>query len=244
MQDILKDIGIYAVPLLLAVVSHEVAHGWVAEKLGDPTARLLGRISFNPLVHIDPVGTVIIPLALLVTNAPFLFGWAKPVPVQFHRLHGGRKAMAWVALAGPLTNLMLAAVSALVYRLVVFLFSVGAASGVPGLLLHPLYHMARFSVVFNLVLMAVNLFPVPPLDGGRVLMGVSAPNIGPPCGAFGTLRHGHRLGLHGHGLVGIRASACGESVCENFALGQGRWSVFGGCEPGGWIGEELRRRKT
>ncbi|WP_448381726.1 site-2 protease family protein [Desulfosoma sp.] len=171
MQDILKDICIYAVPLLLAVVSHEVAHGWVAEKLGDPTARLLGRISFNPLVHIDPVGTVIIPLALLVTNAPFLFGWAKPVPVQFHRLHGGRKAMAWVALAGPLTNLMLAAVSALVYRLVVFLFSVGAASGVPGLLLHPLYHMARFSVVFNLVLMAVNLFPVPPLDGGRVLMG-------------------------------------------------------------------------
>lgn len=167
----LKDICIYAVPLLLAVVSHEVAHGWVAEKLGDPTARMLGRISLNPLVHIDVVGTVIIPLVLLVTHAPFLFGWAKPVPVQFHRLHGGRKAMAWVALAGPLTNLMLAAVSALVYRMVVLLFSVGAASGILGLLLHPLYHMARFSVVFNLVLMAVNLFPVPPLDGGRVLMG-------------------------------------------------------------------------
>ncbi|MEJ5363893.1 MAG: site-2 protease family protein [Desulfosoma sp.] len=171
MQDILKDISIYAVPLLLAVVSHEVAHGWVAEKLGDPTARLMGRISLNPLVHIDPVGTVIIPLVLLVTHSPFLFGWAKPVPVQFHRLHGGRKAMAWVALAGPLTNLMLAAVSALVYRLVVFLFAVGASSGILGLLLHPLYHMARFSVVFNLVLMAVNLFPVPPLDGGRVLVG-------------------------------------------------------------------------
>lgn len=167
----LKDICIYAVPLLLAVVSHEVAHGWVAEKLGDPTARMLGRISLNPLVHIDVVGTVIIPLVLLVTHAPFLFGWAKPVPVQFHRLHGGRKAMAWVALAGPLTNLMLAAVSALVYRTVVLLFGVGAASGILGLLLHPLYHMARFSVVFNLVLMAVNLFPVPPLDGGRVLMG-------------------------------------------------------------------------
>jgi Zn-dependent protease len=170
-QNILKDICVYAVPLLLAVIGHEVAHGWVAEKLGDPTARLLGRISFNPLVHIDLVGTVIIPVVLLLTNAPFLFGWAKPVPVQFHRLHGGRKAMAWVALAGPLTNLMLAAVSALVFRMVVFLFSVGAASGFLGLLLHPLYYMARFSVVFNLVLMAVNLFPVPPLDGGRVLMG-------------------------------------------------------------------------
>lgn len=172
MQDILRDICVYAVPLLLAVISHEVAHGWVAEKLGDPTARLLGRISLNPLVHIDVVGTVILPLALLITNAPFLFGWAKPVPVQFHRLHGGRKGMAWVALAGPLTNLMLAAASALVYRLVVFLFGLGAGSGVVGLVLHPLYHMARFSVIFNLVLMAVNLFPVPPLDGGRVLTGL------------------------------------------------------------------------
>lgn len=172
MQDILRDICIYAVPLLLAVVAHEVAHGWVAEKLGDPTARLLGRISLNPLVHVDLVGTVIIPLVLLVTNAPFLFGWAKPVPVQFHRLHGGRKAMAWVALAGPLTNLMLAAASALVYRLVVLLFGLGLGSGISGLVLHPLFHMARFSVVFNLVLMAVNLFPVPPLDGGRVLTGL------------------------------------------------------------------------
>ncbi len=85
----LKDICIYAVPLLLAVVSHEVAHGWVAEKLGDPTARMLGRISLNPLVHIDVVGTVIIPLVLLVTHAPFLFGWAKPVPVQFRSASRG-----------------------------------------------------------------------------------------------------------------------------------------------------------
>jgi len=170
--EILRHISIYAVPLLLAVIAHEVAHGWVAEKLGDPTARLLGRISLNPLVHVDVLGTVIIPLALLITNAPFLFGWAKPVPVQFHRLHGGRKAMAWVALAGPLTNLMLAAVSALVYRTVIFLFGIGMASGGLGLVLHPLYLMARFSVTFNLVLMAVNLFPVPPLDGGRVLTGL------------------------------------------------------------------------
>lgn len=180
MQEILKDICIYAVPLLLAVVSHEVAHGWVAEKLGDPTARSLGRISLNPLVHIDLVGTVILPLVLLVTHAPFLFGWAKPVPVQFHRLQGGRKAMAWVALAGPLTNLMLAAVSALVYRLVVGLFGMGAGWGALGLFLHPLYHMSRFSVVFNLVLMAVNLFPVPPLDGGRVLVGLLPSRLAAP----------------------------------------------------------------
>lgn len=172
MLDILRDISIYAVPLLLAVVGHEVAHGWVAEKFGDSTARLSGRISLNPLVHIDLVGTVIVPMVLLITKAPFLFGWAKPVPVQFHRLRGGRKAMAWVALAGPLTNLMLAAASALVYRIVVFLFGLGIGAGPGGLLLHPLFHMARFSVVFNLVLMAVNLFPVPPLDGGRVLTGL------------------------------------------------------------------------
>ncbi|SMC23153.1 Zn-dependent protease (includes SpoIVFB) [Desulfacinum hydrothermale DSM 13146] len=167
-----RDVSIYAVPLLLAVISHEVAHGWVAEKLGDPTARMLGRISLNPLVHIDLLGTVIIPLVLLVTNAPFMFGWAKPVPVQFHRLRGGRRGMAWVALAGPLTNLMLAAASALVYRLILMLFASGYAVGTAAMVLRPLFLMAQFSVIFNLVLMVINLFPVPPLDGGRVLAGV------------------------------------------------------------------------
>lgn len=171
--EFIRQVSIFAIPLLIAVIAHEVAHGWVAEKLGDPTARMMGRISFNPLVHIDPVGTIILPAFLILVHSPFLFGWAKPVPVQFQNLRGGRSSGAWVALAGPLTNLMLASVSAVAYHFIVFGYQHGWLSGgVPAMIAEPAFLMARFSVVFNLVLMVINLFPIPPLDGGRILVGL------------------------------------------------------------------------
>ncbi len=168
------QVVLYCVPLLLGVVIHEVSHGWVAEKLGDPTARLMGRITLNPLVHIDLVGTVILPLFLIVTQSPFLFGWAKPVPVQFANLRGGRRDMALVALSGPLSNFSIAAASALVYHVILTASGKGLipGGGFVGAIAEPIFLMATISVSFNLVLMAVNLLPVPPLDGGRIMVGI------------------------------------------------------------------------
>jgi Zn-dependent protease len=173
-EDFVRNLSIYALPLLLGVMAHEVAHGWVAEKFGDPTARLLGRITLNPLVHIDLFGTVLLPLTLLLVKAPFLFGWAKPVPVQFGNLRGGRKSMAWVALAGPLTNLLMAAASSAIYHLVILAFDRGwiQENGVLFHIAEPVFLMARVAVTFNLVLMVINLMPIPPLDGGRILVGL------------------------------------------------------------------------
>ncbi|MCU0587158.1 MAG: site-2 protease family protein [Syntrophobacteraceae bacterium] len=166
--------ALYAVPLLLAVIAHEVAHGWVAEKRGDPTARRLGRITLNPLVHIDPVGTLILPAVLLLLNAPFLFGWARPVPVQTAHLRNGRQDMALVAAAGPMTNFLLAALSAGVFRLLDAggPWGPGPWESTIGWVVEPLRRMAEISVEFNLVLMVINLLPIPPLDGGRVLAGL------------------------------------------------------------------------
>jgi len=174
MTDTISTAGLYIVPLLLGVILHEIAHGWTAEKLGDPTARLSGRITLNPLVHVDPVGTVILPLILVVTNAPFLFGWAKPVPVRFDLLRGGRRAGAWVALSGPLTNLTLAFGASLLYRLILLAFQSGWIQGgsLSSWVLVPVFRMTEIAIVFNLVLMVVNLLPVPPLDGGRVMVGL------------------------------------------------------------------------
>ncbi len=173
-QDIIVNAALYVIPLLLGVMIHEVAHGWVAEKRGDPTARLLGRITLNPFAHIDLMGTIILPLTLLLIKSPFLFGWAKPVPVRFENLRGGRKDMVLVSVAGPLSNLFLAILSAVVYHLLFSAVRNGLVQG-PGWLpwvIEPLILMARISVTFNLVLMVVNLLPIPPLDGGHVLMGL------------------------------------------------------------------------
>lgn len=174
LQDIIVKVALYAIPLLFAVVAHEVAHGWVAEKLGDPTARLMGRLTLNPLVHIDPLGTVILPLMLLLIQSPFLFGWAKPVPVNFANLRGGRRDMALVAVSGPMTNLLLATVSAGIYHFLLSGFERGwiADDGVLSSVAEPLFLMAKISITFNLVLMAFNLIPILPLDGGRILVGV------------------------------------------------------------------------
>jgi Zn-dependent protease len=158
-------------------VLHEVAHGWMAEKYGDPTARNMGRITLNPLVHIDLIGTIILPVVLILVRSPFLFGWAKPVPVQFQNLRGGRRAGAVVALAGPMTNLLLAVFSAALYHLI--LSGVRHGSIAPNTFLssvtEPVFIMARISVAFNLVLTVINLLPIPPLDGGRVLAGLLPP---------------------------------------------------------------------
>jgi Zn-dependent protease len=170
---------VYIVPVLFAVIAHEVAHGWVAEKLGDPTARLLGRITLNPMRHIDPLGTIILPLLLYITRAPFLFGWAKPVPVNFGNLRGGRRDMALVALSGPLTNFFLAVVSSLIFHLTFSSpFGPYESSKFWYLWMNaPIRLMARISVQFNLVLMVINLLPILPLDGGRIVAGLAPVHI-------------------------------------------------------------------
>jgi Zn-dependent protease len=171
--DFILKASLYVVPLLLAVIAHEVAHGWAAEKCGDPTARIMGRITLNPFAHVDLMGTVLLPLFLILVRAPFLFGWAKPVPVNFANLRK-RSDMAVVAAAGPLTNFILAALSAALYHFILSLIQGGYIRGNSGAIwiIEPLLLMARISITLNLVLMIINLLPIPPLDGGRILVGL------------------------------------------------------------------------
>jgi len=187
-SSIARGISIYAVPVLLAVILHEVMHGWVAEKFGDSTARRAGRLTLNPLKHIDPIGTIILPLVLIILGSKYLFGWAKPVPVNFAALRNPKRDMIWVALSGPGTNFCLAVISALLLRLVI-LFEPTAivlanrdvppdvlrSMGVSVSVLVPIVMMLTASVWINSVLMVLNMIPVPPLDGGRVLVGLLPP---------------------------------------------------------------------
>jgi Zn-dependent protease len=177
MNETIQQISIMALPLIFAITLHEAAHAWVADKKGDRTARMLGRITLNPLVHIDLFGTIIIPL-LMFTTTGFLFGYAKPVPVNAFNLRRPKQDMAWVAAAGPGMNFLLAVISGFLYRLIIMVNPGLLAGGsffsgtlVPSILL-PLLLMLRFSVNINLVLMVFNLIPIPPLDGGRVLVGL------------------------------------------------------------------------
>ena len=163
--SLVQRIAVWALPLIFAVTVHEAAHGWVADRLGDPTARKLGRITFNPIPHIDPVGTILVPL-LMLTFTGFLIGWAKPVPVSVARLHSPKRDMAIVAAAGPGANLLMAVAWSLVLLLAHGLVHTSQMVAVPLLL------MAVAGVFVNLVLMAINLLPVPPLDGGRILTGL------------------------------------------------------------------------
>ncbi|WP_020675737.1 site-2 protease family protein [Geopsychrobacter electrodiphilus] len=161
----LLKLSVMLVPALLAIILHEVAHGYVADRLGDPTARLLGRLTLNPLRHLDPIGTI----AIFV----FGFGWARPVPVNAKNLRHPRQDMIWVALAGPLTNLALALISVLFLRGISLLETTQLVSSQMFLdISRPLRVMAAFSLYINLLLGVFNLLPIPPLDGGRVLVGI------------------------------------------------------------------------
>lgn len=158
-------IAIWVVPVLLAITGHEVAHGWVARMRGDDTAASLGRLSLNPLRHIDPIGTILVP-GLLLFTAGFLFGWAKPVPVDWRKLRSPRRDMALVAIAGPLANLAMALVWALLTQLAVVFYEYAPT------VLSPLIFAGVAGISINTVLMVLNLFPLPPLDGGRVATGL------------------------------------------------------------------------
>lgn len=166
----IQRIVVSVLPILIAITFHEVAHGFVANKLGDPTAKFSGRLTLNPIVHIDPVGTILMPVLLFVfTNGQFVFGYAKPVPINPMNFRDPKKDMAVSAAAGPVTNILLAIVSQLILK-IILLFGVQSA-GVGSAVLVPLAMMLEYSILINIVLAVINLIPIPPLDGGRVLIG-------------------------------------------------------------------------
>ncbi|BBI99520.1 peptidase M50 [Ferrigenium kumadai] len=160
MDQIILTISLAAIPVLFAITLHEAAHGYVARHFGDMTAYQQGRISLNPMRHIDPIGTVLVPLITLLLPGGFLFGWAKPVPVNFAALRHPKKDMLWVAIAGPASNLVMALGWALLYKL--------AWTFPDNYFAEPLMGMAEWGIKINVVLMVLNMLPLPPLDGGRV----------------------------------------------------------------------------
>ena len=163
----LYDVSVWVLPLIIAITFHEAAHAFVAHRLGDNTAYQLGRVSFNPFKHIDPFGTVLLPGILLLSHAPFLFGYAKPVPVNFRNLNNPRLGMVWVALAGPATNIALALLAALAFH---------ALPLAPADAAKWLADNLKNALIINVLLAVFNMLPIPPLDGGRVAVGL-LPNV-------------------------------------------------------------------
>jgi Zn-dependent protease len=163
----LYDLSVWVFPLVIAITFHEAAHGFVAHHFGDNTAWERGRVTFNPLKHIDPFGTLLLPGLLLLSHSPFLFGYAKPVPVNFRALRNPRLDMVWVALAGPATNIILALAAAAAFHVVPY---------VPANAAQWLADNLKNALVINVVLAIFNMMPIPPLDGGRVAVGL-LPNV-------------------------------------------------------------------
>jgi len=179
----LHRISVEALPLVLAITFHEAAHGYVALKKGDPTAQMLGRVTLNPLAHIDPIGTILLPAFLILSGSPFLFGWAKPVPVNFRLLRDQKRDPIYVASAGVVTNLALAAISGVIFRIIGMVdpvviqktFYQGIAAQPLNslqMVLVPLALMCVASIKWNVLLAIFNLIPIPPLDGGRIAVGL------------------------------------------------------------------------
>ncbi|MBE9532440.1 MAG: site-2 protease family protein [Proteobacteria bacterium] len=163
MEEFIQRILLLIVPMLVALTAHELAHAWVADRLGDPTPRMLGRLTINPLKHLDPIGT----LAIFLTG---MFGWAKPVPVNPNNFNDPAKAMKWVALAGPITNLCLAAIFAVIAKIMIM--TAGAFVLRTSPILAPIFIMVHIGILLNVALGIFNMVPIPPLDGSKVLMSV------------------------------------------------------------------------
>jgi len=168
---IIQIITIWAIPLLFAITLHEVAHGWVASWFGDPTAKFLGRLSVNPIKHVDPIGTILVPILMLLYSN-FIFGWAKPVPVDPRNLRNPRRDMALVALAGPLSNLLMAFFWGLIAKM--GMLSMDAGNTWLGI---PLSQMGMAGIMINVVLAVLNIIPVPPLDGGKIFASLLPPRM-------------------------------------------------------------------
>ncbi|MBA2411524.1 MAG: site-2 protease family protein [Burkholderiaceae bacterium] len=161
MENVMQAIAVYAIPVLFAITVHEASHGYVARMFGDNTAYVLGRVTLNPIKHIDPLGTIAVPLGMVILTG-FMFGWAKPVPVDWSSLRKPKRDMIWVAAAGPAVNLLMAIAWGIIFRVL----------QVVGVEERFFFEVARAGIQVNLVFMALNLLPIPPLDGGRIVSGL------------------------------------------------------------------------
>lgn len=167
--NIIQKIIIWSIPVIFAITLHEYAHGWVASRLGDSTAKFLGRLSLNPIRHIDPIGTLLIPGLLILFKMNFIFGWAKPVPVNWNNLRNPRRDVALVALAGPVSNLIMATIWAFIAKLGLMMGDMAFMA--------PVVYMGAAGIMINTILMILNILPIPPLDGSRVVSSFLPPKM-------------------------------------------------------------------